>query len=104
MLVDMYWVGGGEEVYFAMCDSGCCEIRLAIEGGIAQEWLVPVFFLPKHCTLCVVAMFAIDNSVIGRRYGSSKCSIFLASVGGASISLSLFIGLRPNSLYVYALN
>ena len=61
--------GGGEEVYFAMCDSGCCEIRLAkllkVEGG--QEVFVPVFFLPKHCTLCVVAIFAIDNSVRGRR-------------------------------------
>ena len=78
-------------MYFAMCDSGCCEIRLAIEGGSAQERLVPVFFLPKHCTLCVVAMFAIDNSVTGRRYGSSKCSILLASVGRASISLSLCI-------------
>ena len=87
-----------------MCDSGCCEIRLATEGGSAQERFVPVFFLPKHCTLCVVAMFAIDNLGIGRRYGSSKCSIFLASVGRASISLSLSIGLKQNSLYVYALH
>ena len=53
-------------MYLAMCDSGCCEIRLAIEDGGGQEMLVPVFFLPKHCTLCVVVIFAIDNSVIGR--------------------------------------
>ena len=59
--------------------------------------LIPVFFLPKHCTLCVVAMFAIDNSVTGRCYGRSKCSIFLASVGRASISLSLLVGLRQDS-------
>ncbi len=24
--------------------------------------IIPVFFLPKHCTLCVVAMVAVDVS------------------------------------------
>ena len=46
-----------------MCDSGCCELRLAtdLQGRISSD-LIPVFFLPKHCTLCVVAIFAVDDS------------------------------------------
>lgn len=54
-----FWGRCGWAVYLAMCDCGCCERFvsecLRVEVKLAS---LPVFFLPKHCTLCVVAMIA----------------------------------------------
>jgi hypothetical protein len=74
VLVELRGLSGRivDERYLAMCYSGCCEIGLAFAQRTVGDSFIPVFFLPKHCTLCVVAILAGDvlmevPAVIGLR-------------------------------------
>lgn len=58
---------GGIGRYLAMGDSGCCEgerymLAFALtKSGVWEEKMVPVFFLPKHWTLCVEDILGFDG-------------------------------------------
>ena len=54
----------GGSVYLAMCNGSCLEKRqlpARKTASTVQDYL-PVFFLPKHCTLWVVAMMDTNQS------------------------------------------